>query len=64
MSDLSRVSGKMTARAAFYSDDEEYQTNEHRIHNCAQEKKKRREEIENFISIRENKMILCVRNRS
>ena len=40
MSDLSRVSGKMTARAAFYSDDEEYQTNEHRIHNCAQEKKR------------------------
>ena len=63
MSDLSRVSGKMTARAAFYSDDEEYQTNEHRIHNCAQEKKIR-EEVENFISIRENEMILCDRNRS
>ena len=63
MSDLSRVSGKMTARAAFYSDDEEYQTNEHRIHNCAQ-RKKIREEVENFISIRENEMILCNRNRS
>ena len=54
MSDLSRVNGEMTARAAVYSDDEKYETTEHQIHNCAQEKK-RREEVENFISIRETK---------
>ena len=62
MSDLSRVNGEMTARAAVYSDDEKYETTEHRIHNCAQEKKDEKKSRILF-QFEKLKMILCDRNR-